>query len=255
MDSITSLVVLIGVVAFLAAWWSGGRQFGYAGLQIAFAFYIVAFEGFSAPTDLTPPRDRLAGIAVALVVIWIVFDQLWPVRTVTAMRRAFASILRNEARFLRIFESHAPYDVRLQQTDALRDQIGKTIAALRTMNDTVAYEFGVDLVEHSHASETIMRAALKAVPFFWNQLAVLHNERDRDFLIEPGLIEMRRRVALQMDAMAAAVVDKTPFTPVSAMELVDPSLLASPRYGEYAGNTVARCEEIETLVSGLEPRV
>jgi len=28
-------------------------------------------------------------------------------------------------------------------------------------------------------------------------------------------------------------------------------LLASPRYGEYAGNTVARCEEIETLVEGL----
>jgi multidrug resistance protein MdtO len=251
MDSITSLVILIGVVAFIAAWWSGGRQFGYAGLQIAFAFYIVAFEGFSAPTELAPARDRLAGILVALIVIWLVFDQLWPVRTVTAMRRAFASILRNEARFLRIFEADEPHGLRLQQVDVLRDQIGKTIAALRTLNDAVAYEFGAGREEHVRAGEMILRAALRAVPFFWNQLAVLHHERDRDFLFQPGLIEMRRRLAAQMDVMAEAVLEKTTFTPVTAADLVDPFLLVSPRYGEYAANTVARHEELQSLVSDL----
>jgi multidrug resistance protein MdtO len=251
MDSITSLVILIAVIAFIAAWWSAGRQFGYAGLQIAFAFYLVAFEGFSAPTELAPARDRLIGILVALVVIWLVFDQLWPVRTVTAMRRALASILRDEARFLRIFETAAARHVRLSQVDALRDQIGKTIAGLRVMNDTVVFEFGVDREEHGRSSETILRTALTAVPFFWNQLAVLHNERDGDFLTEPGLIEMRRKAAAQIDAMAAAVVQKTPFVPTPASDLVDPSLLASPRYGEYARNTIARHEELETLVASL----
>jgi len=54
MDSITSLVILVASVALLAAWWACGRQFGYAGLQIAFAFYLVAFEGQSAPRDLSP---------------------------------------------------------------------------------------------------------------------------------------------------------------------------------------------------------
>ena len=39
-----------------------GKAFGYAGLQIAFSFYIVAFEGFSAPAELAPARDRLMGI-------------------------------------------------------------------------------------------------------------------------------------------------------------------------------------------------
>jgi len=249
MDSITSLVVLIATVAFIAAWWGGGRQFGYAGIQIAFAFYIVAFEGFSAPTELAPARDRLLGILVALVVIWLVFDQLWPVRTVTAMRRALGSILRNDARFLRVFDRAAPDRARLQQVDALRDQIAKTIAGLRTMNDTVAYEFGVDREKHSRAGESILQGALTAVPFFWNQLAVLHNERDRDFLTEPGLIEMRRRVAVHMDAMAAAVVQGTAFPPAHAGDLVDPSVLVSPRYGEYARNTVAAVEELQARVS------
>jgi len=251
MDSIFSLVILIGSVAFVAAWWAGGRQFGYAGLQIAFAFYLVAFEGFSAPTELAPARDRLIGILVALFVIWLVFDQLWPIRTVTAMRRALSSILRGEARFLRFFESTGPHRARMAQVDALRDQIGKAIAGLRTMNDTVVYEFGVDREAHSHAGEMILRTALTAVPFFWNQLAVLHNEQDQDFLTEPGLIEMRRNVAAHLDVMASAVVEKKAFPLVQPADLVDSSLLNNPRYEEYARNTIARHEELQSQVASL----
>ncbi len=251
MDSITSLVLLIGAVAFVSAWWGGGRQFGYAGLQIAFAFYLVAFEGFSAPVEIAPARDRLAGILLALFVIWLVFDQLWPVRTVTAMRRAFVSVLRGEARLLRIFESTAPHTARLQQVDALRDQIGKTVAGLRTMNDTIVYEFGVDRDQHGREGETILQVALKAVPFFWNQLAVLHNEQDQDFLAEPGLIAMRRGIAAHLDAMAQAVAERSTFPSMNAESLVEPSLLRSPRYGEYVRQTVAAHQELQTGVAAL----
>ena len=94
MDSITSLVVLIAAVAFLSAWVAGGRQFNYVGLQIAFSFYLVVFAGFSAPTELAPARDRLIGILLALVIMAFVFDQIWPVRTVTAMRACLATVLR-----------------------------------------------------------------------------------------------------------------------------------------------------------------
>jgi multidrug resistance protein MdtO len=254
MDSITSLVVLIGVVAFGSAWWAGGRQFGYAGLQIAFSFYLVAFEGFSAPTELAPARDRLVGILVALVVIWLVFDQLWPVRTVTAMRRALAGILRSEARFLRIFESPVPHQSKLQQIDAVRDQIAKTIAGLRTLNDTVVFEFGAHREAHSRISENILQTALTAVPFFWNQLAVLHNHQDSDFISEPGLVEMRRRAAAGLDAMANAVAQDSPFTAPPVDNLADPTILASVRYGEYARNTVAAHHALQTRVSTLQAR-
>ena len=45
MDSITSLVVLEAVIAFLSAWIAAGPKFNYIGLQIAFSFYVVAYEG------------------------------------------------------------------------------------------------------------------------------------------------------------------------------------------------------------------
>jgi multidrug resistance protein MdtO len=254
MDSITSLVALISAIAFLASWWAGGRQFSYVGLQIAFAFYLVAFEGFSAPTELAPARDRLIGIILALVVMAFVFDLIWPVRTVSAMRGALAEVLTNEAKFLRLAETSDNYEELRNDADQLRDQIGKTVAGIRTMNDTVEYEFGVDREEHLRASKMIIQTALASVAFFWNQFAVLHSPRARDFLTQPELSEMRHNMAAGLEAMADSVVHKTAFVDNEAAETLAPSLFASPRYGEYARNSVERFRELQRLIADLQSR-
>src|SRR6202041_693600 len=110
-------------VAFIAAWWAAGRQFGYAGLQLVFAFYLVAFEGFSAPTELAPARDRFVGILFAIVVMWFVFDRLWPVRTVTAMRRSLANVLRSGASLLLLINNAKERDQVRRETESLRDRV------------------------------------------------------------------------------------------------------------------------------------
>lgn len=250
MDSITSLVVLIGAVAFIAAWWAAGRQFNYVGLQIAFAFYIVAFEGFSAPTELAPARDRLIGILLALVVMAFVFDLLWPVRTVTAMRKALASMLHRESSFLRLLETETEHSEFVFQADILRDQIGKSVAGIRSMGEAVEYEFGVDRKEHEQTSHMIIGTALTSTALFWNQFAFLHGEQDIDFLTQPALAEMRRKLADRIDAMATSVVQKTPL-PATSTPIVDDSLLNDSRYGEYVRNSVARYEELQVAVSNL----
>jgi multidrug resistance protein MdtO len=135
-------VVVVGSVAFLAAWVSGGSRFNYVGLQIGFAFYIVAFEGFGAPTQLAPARDRVVGILFALTVMWFVFDQIWPVRTVTAMRRVLASLLRSGATLLLVVYSAKQRDQVQREMDGVGDRVGKNISALRTMSEAVEYELG-----------------------------------------------------------------------------------------------------------------
>jgi multidrug resistance protein MdtO len=245
MDSITSLVILVGAVAFLAAWWGGGRQFGYTGLQIAFSFYLVAFEGFSAPTELEPARDRLVGILVALAIIWLVFDQLWPVRTVTVMRRSLCSLLRAEARLMRIFESRAPHTVRLRQFDVIRDLIAKTIAALRAANDTLVYEFGTDRDAQIASGQMLLQAGLSTVPFFWNQLAIFRREEDRHFFVDPELIALRRKLAAHLEKLADAVVNKT------ALRVLEVSVPRNPLYDEYARNTIENHHELQSLVLSL----
>jgi hypothetical protein len=112
----------------------------------------------------------------------------------------------------------------------------------------------VNREDHIRAGERILRAALTAVPFFWNQLAVLHNEQERDFITEPGLIEMRRKAALQIDRMAEAVERHTPCAQIGADEMADTYLLSSARYGEYARDTIAAHEELQAQVCALLPR-
>jgi len=252
MDSITSLTVLIAVVAFISGWVAQGRQFSYVGLQIAFSFYLVAFEGPSAPTELAPARDRLIGILLALVVMWIVFDQIWPVRTVNAMRHSLAVILRDGAKLFRLPEGPSRRDEVFKKAEGLRDQVGKTVAAIRTMNDTVEYEFGVDREPHIHLSQTILRAALTAVALFWNQTVFLHNKRDRDLLIDPRLVDLRHKLATTMDNMANAVVQTRPFDAPDPSQFVDASLLVNPRHKEYAQNAFTRFRELQDYVSNID---
>jgi multidrug resistance protein MdtO len=251
MDSITSLVVLVATIAFIAAWCGTGRRFNYVGLQIALAFYFVAFEGFGPPTELAPARDRFVGILVALVVIWFVFDQLWPVRTVTVMRRNLASVLRSDAILLQLGKAGQPRTEELRQANALRDQVGKTVAGLRSMNDAVEYEFGVDRELHLHSSHAILRAAFSAVAMFWNQLVVFHSAEDEDFLRDPRLIEMRRAFAGELNTMADVVAQKTNYKPALASSFFDMPMLGHPRYGEYVRNTVNRFGELQGIVLSL----
>jgi multidrug resistance protein MdtO len=251
MDSITSLVVLVAVVALGCAWCATGRRFNYVGLQIAFAFYIVAFEGFSAPTELAPARDRFIGIMLALVVMIFVFDQLWPVRTVTAMRQAFAAVLRNQAALLRFVETASHKGELARRADAFRDYMGKTIASLRTMSEAVDFEFGVNRAEHLHSAEMIIGASLTAGALFWNQLAFLHHQQDNDFLKEPGLVAMRRILAAHLDTVADSLVLKTPFPVAPVNDFASPALLSNPRYGEYARNSIARFEELQSAIAAL----
>jgi multidrug resistance protein MdtO len=255
MDSITSLVTLVAAVCFIATWVAGGRIFNYVGLQIALSFYFVALEGFGAPTRLAPPRDRLVGILLALIVMWFVFDRIWPVRTVTVMRRTLAAVLQNDAKLFRLGMESTEYEARLEQADMLRDRIGKTVASLRTMSDEVAYEFGENRALHIHSSEIMLRAAFSAVALFWNEFVILHAERDKDFLLAPHLIALRREVAERMEKMAESVAHKEAYLTTGPIILPERRPLETLRYEEYANNVASRFNDLQESIASLGVKV
>jgi multidrug resistance protein MdtO len=251
MDSITSLIILVGTIAFVASWISGGSRFNYLGLQLAFAFYLVALLDFSASTELAPARDRFVGILFALVVMWFVLDQIWPLRTVTAMRRILASVLRSGASLFLLIDNIKQRDQLLWETDNLRDRLGRNISAIRTLSEVVEYEFGVDREQHVRSSELILQISITAAALIWNQIAVLHDEQETGFLAEPGLVEMRRKLADHMSVMAEAIARKTGFPSEYSAGLASPSILNGEHNGEYTRNTIARYEDLRALASAL----
>jgi hypothetical protein len=81
METIASLVLLTAAVSAFAGWIAAGSQrIAYAGLQVAFAFYLAIFQGFSPGTDFDVIRDRIVGIVLGIVAMSLVFRYLWPER-------------------------------------------------------------------------------------------------------------------------------------------------------------------------------
>ena len=250
MDSITSLVILVAAITFAAAWISTGPNFSYLGWQIIFAFYIVTLTDFRAPTELAPARDRLIGVLLALVVMWIVFDRLWPVRTVTAMRRSLASLLHSEAAFLRLELTGRSTQALIRKSHALRHSLSNTMNTLRGMNEAVEYEFGVDRKRHIASSEQILRAGLAAVTLFWNELSELR-QAEADLLDDADLMSVRSKLADQLDELGNAVVEKSCGPAEASVGVEIPGLPEIPRCSVYVRDTSKRLRQLQTIVSRL----
>src|SRR6202008_2348143 len=91
LDSITGFTLLFLAVTIPATWIAtSGPRLSYCGVQILIAFYLINLSEFRVQTSLEPGRDRVIGIFLGLLMMWLVFDQLWGVPAVVQMKKQFA---------------------------------------------------------------------------------------------------------------------------------------------------------------------
>jgi len=91
MTDIGHLALLVALVSAVGAWVATSSELlAYAGIQMAFAFYIGVLQGFGPTDDLTVLRDRVIGIVLGNVLMSIVFATVWPVSAAAGARSALA---------------------------------------------------------------------------------------------------------------------------------------------------------------------
>lgn len=160
-EGVSGFLLVIAVIAFIGVWIAGGPYFGYIGFQIMFAFNLLAFERFRAPDQMTPARDRLLGITLGFLVMFIIFHQVRPERTVDTMRGLLARLLRAQAEFIRVSEQDVS-DVRDKKIAALRKQGTALVVNLQNFAHAVKFEFPPDRAPDMRLSSEILNAVTSA---------------------------------------------------------------------------------------------
>ena len=118
LTDIGQLCLLVFTVSVGAAWVSTSSELlAYAGMQIAFAFFLGVLQGYAPATDLTVLRDRVAGILLGNIVITIIFSSFWPQSARSAIRAAIADALRAIGEVIR--RPRNAGDARLRTVQAL----------------------------------------------------------------------------------------------------------------------------------------
>ncbi|WP_213306309.1 FUSC family protein [Paraburkholderia sacchari] len=92
--SATELMSLVFVGAWLSAWVAmGSPRIAYAGMQIAFAFFLCVIQGPAPGFDLTLARDRAIGILIGNVVVYLIFTRVWPVSIASQIDAALKTLV------------------------------------------------------------------------------------------------------------------------------------------------------------------
>ncbi len=141
-DSIAGFTVLFVVVSAFAAWIiTSSPRLSYLGVQVAFAFFLINLQEFKIQTSLVVARDRVAGILIGLLVMWLVFDQLWSTPAAVAMKKAFTSGLRLLAQLAREPLS-SDLQTAIERSYSLRETINAQFDKVRSLADAILFEFG-----------------------------------------------------------------------------------------------------------------
>jgi multidrug resistance protein MdtO len=142
LDSIFGFTILFSVVTAISSYiGTASARLSYLGVQLALAWYVINLQEFTIQTSLSVARDRVFGVMLGLLSMWLFFDRLWTRNAVDEMQSLFTKNLERLAELAE--QLLEPDQVKaIKRVRVLRDQINSGFDAVRAQSDAVLFEFG-----------------------------------------------------------------------------------------------------------------
>lgn len=99
LESVGGLMALVFLGILPAAWISAGSErISYAGVQVGLAFLLTILNGFAPSLDMAAGRDRIVGILLGNLVVYLIFTGIWPKSAVLDVQARLSRALSALAR-------------------------------------------------------------------------------------------------------------------------------------------------------------
>jgi len=141
-NTIGGFTLLFIFVTAVSSWvLTSSPRLSYFGVQMALAYYFIHLQEFAFQTSLAIARDRVVGVLFGLIMMWLVFDQLWAAPAWVAMKNTFTANLRLLARLSR---EPVATDMRSSTNTffSIREMFRQDVDSVRSLADGVLLEFG-----------------------------------------------------------------------------------------------------------------
>lgn len=100
-DSLWCYLAIVFAGALASAWVAaGGPRIAYAGFQLGFAFFLCVIQGSGPSFDMVVARDRVIGILVGNIVVYLIATQVWPVSIRGRIEAGWSAALRRMSELL-----------------------------------------------------------------------------------------------------------------------------------------------------------
>jgi multidrug resistance protein MdtO len=142
LNSIFGFTLLFAAVTAISSWIAtASARLSYLGVQLALAFYLINLQEFNIQISLAIARDRVVGVLLGLMCMWLLFDRLGVRNAIDQMQSLFA---RNLEMFAELTEQLLLDDQikAIKRMRTLRDLLNSGFEAVRAQSDAVLFEFG-----------------------------------------------------------------------------------------------------------------
>jgi len=112
LTSVGGLMALVFAGVLVAGWVSSGNErISYAGVQIGLAFLLTILNGFGPSLDMDSARDRIVGILLGNIVVYVIFTQIWPKSAVVDVRARLVRALEALSRIAALDAARRPFAI------------------------------------------------------------------------------------------------------------------------------------------------
>jgi multidrug resistance protein MdtO len=212
-DGIAGFTLLFAIVTFIASWiGTASARLSYLGVQLGLAYYLINVQEFTIQTSLAVARDRVVGVLLGLMSMWLIFDRLW-------VRDALDEMVFVFTRNLEMFAQLAEELLNPDQVQAilrirkLRDQINAGFGAVRAQSDAILFEFGPTRQQKLRIRDDVRRwqpqiRTLLQVQITAAQYLLYKPLQNMPLPIDEAGVAFEKDIAVVMRAMANIVACK-----------------------------------------------